>query len=266
MIDQNFLIVLVGLPASGKTTFAILLKETIEQITSYKVKIIDPDKIRNIHFPNKFNSKNEHFVRKTNLERVESALKNNFIVISDDLNYYTSMRHDLKEIAENLKKSFFFIYIATPFEVCVKWNEKRGHTIPNQVISNVNVKFDSFHNYNWDEPLKSYDLSKMENLKIEITNLVKILNTKLKLARISDTPMRNEVQIIDRYHKVLDKQTRLIVGELLKNPELQIYKNRILKLRKLFIKKSLNLSLKDSKISKEYITFLEKNLNLEISY
>ncbi|GAH34915.1 unnamed protein product, partial [marine sediment metagenome] len=91
-------------------------------------------------------------------------------------------------------------------------------------------------------------------------------NNKLKLARISDTARRIEVEIIDQYHEVLDKQTRLIVGELLKNPELQIYKNRILKLRKLFIKKSLNLSLKDSKISKEYITFLEKNLNLEISY
>ena len=266
MIDQNFLIILVGLPASGKTTFAFMLKETLEQITPYKVKIIDPDKIRSIHFPNKFNSKNESFVRKTNLEGIESALKNNFIVISDDLNYYTSMRHDLKEIAEKLKKTFFFIYITTPFEVCVKWNEKRGYTIPNQVISNVNVKFDPFHNYNWDKPLKSYDLSKLESLKIEITNLVKILNTKLRLERIDDTTKKNEVKIIDQYHKVLDKQTRLIVGELLKNPELQIYKNRILKLRKLFIKKSLNLSLKDSKISKEYITFLEKNLNLEISY
>ena len=248
MIDQNFLIVLVGLPASGKTTFAILLKETLEQITPYKVKIIDPDKIRNFHFPDKFNSKNEHFVRKTNLERVESALKNNFIVISDDLNYYTSMRHDLKEIAKNLKKSFFFIYIATPFEVCVKWNEKRGYTIPNQVISNVNIKFDSFHNYSWDKPLKSYDLSKTENLKIEIANLIKTFHTKLKLARISDTTRRNEVQIIDRYHKVLDKQTRLIVGELLKNPELQIYKKKKFKIRKIFYKKKLKLIDKVEKI------------------
>ena len=38
MIDQNFLIILVGLPASGKSTFAYKLKEKLESNFQNKVK------------------------------------------------------------------------------------------------------------------------------------------------------------------------------------------------------------------------------------
>ncbi|MFX1258837.1 MAG: adenylyl-sulfate kinase, partial [Promethearchaeota archaeon] len=103
MVKNNFLICLTGLPASGKTTFANQLKDIIEKrINNFKVKVVDPDKIRGNLTPHEFNYNNEQIIRKKNLEDIQNGLKQGYIVISDDLNYYTSMRHDLKEIAENL--------------------------------------------------------------------------------------------------------------------------------------------------------------------
>ena len=55
VVNQNFLVCLTGLPASGKTTFANKLKILLEQkFNFFRVKIIDPDKIRENLSPNKF--------------------------------------------------------------------------------------------------------------------------------------------------------------------------------------------------------------------
>ena len=102
IITKNFLIILTGLPASGKTTFARMLKKGLEKkINSHKIKIIDPDEIRTSLSYGKFDPTKEQIVREKNLAKVEKSLKEGYIVISDDLNYYTSMRHDLKNISDD---------------------------------------------------------------------------------------------------------------------------------------------------------------------
>jgi len=160
LIKDNFLICLVGLPASGKTTFAYQLKETIEKlIENFDVIIIDPDKIRNQLSPKKFDYRKEQIVRERNFKAIYASLQDKNIVISDDLNYYSSMRHDLKEIADKLEVKFFIIHITTPLKTCLNWNKKRGKPIPNKVIKKVYNKFDKFDKYNWDYPIIEYDPS-----------------------------------------------------------------------------------------------------------
>ena len=120
------LIALTGLPASGKSYFANKLNQHFKKKSDqFKVKVVDPDRIRSEITPNKFHHEKEQIVRKLSLNEVKNALENGFIVISDDLNYYTSMRHDLKRIADDLKRKLFIIHIATPLEVCIEWNQKR---------------------------------------------------------------------------------------------------------------------------------------------
>ena len=154
LIKDNFLICLVGLPASGKTTFAYQLKGTIEKnIENFNVIIIDPDKIRDQLSPKKFDHRIEQSVRERNFKAINTSLKDNNIVISDDLNYYSSMRHDLKKIADRLEIKFFIIHIATPLKICLNWNKKRGKPIPKSVIKKVYNKFDTFDKYNWDHPI-----------------------------------------------------------------------------------------------------------------
>jgi len=266
LINQNYLIILVGLPSSGKSLFALKLKVLIEKRHShFKVKIVDPDKIRNAITPIRFDYKKERIVRKKNLKEIKLGLKKDFIVISDDLNYFSSMRHDLKKIADNLNKKYFLIHIATPIEQCIKWNNERGNPIPNQVIYNINEKFDSFGGYTWDIPIKVYDLSQKLNMESVLEDLIKYIERSLTYIQVNLGTLNKENGATIKYHQNLDRETRKVVGKLLNNSNYTNIKKEILRERKLFINLNLNKFLKKSEISKKFIAYLEKQLKIDIS-
>lgn len=265
MGKQNFLICLVGLPASGKSTLAFKLKEFIEQnVDKFKVKIIDPDKIRDEIAPDKFNPKKEQLVRKRYLEQIEKALKEGYGVISDDLNYYTSMRHDLKLIADGLNLNFFIVHVSTPLEICLEWNIQRGKPIPSSVIKKIHRKFDGFDKYRWDYPTARINLSEVKDFDATFNNL---LNTffyqaekvykKKKEKKVSPSP--------PQYNERLDTITRKIVSEVLKKQEFHIKKKKILACRKDFIRLYLDKSLDEPLLAQTFKKYLEKNLNIKIS-
>jgi tRNA uridine 5-carbamoylmethylation protein Kti12 len=266
VVHNNFLICLTGLPASGKTTFAIILKKKIEEVfDTYTVKIIDPDIIRQSITPDKFEYKLEPEVREKNLLIIEKELQNGSIVISDDLNYYTSMRHDLKKLADNLKIYFFIINISTPVEICLKWNKLRGEPIPNKIIKNINKKFDDFGKYNWDNPEAIYDVSQIHDLNKEIEVLVERIKNKVKTLKEPLDKKQKLKDISNLDNQNLDKITRVYVGKLLQNSEFLSMKKSIIKVRKLYIKNYKNKFLKESDIAKSFKEYLEKRLNILIS-
>jgi tRNA uridine 5-carbamoylmethylation protein Kti12 len=265
LFNQNFLICLVGLPASGKTTFANLLKITLKKVfNKADVKIIDPDLIRQKLTSNEFNHKKEYIVRKTNLEVIKSELKLGNIVISDDLNYYSSMRHDLKQIADDLMVDFFIIHIATPFKTCVKWNVKRGEPIPNDVINKVREKFDLFNKYHWDYPIATYDLSENNDLSIIIQEFLTILENKMK-QRNRNIILEKTKNSSNKYNENLDKLTRTYVGKLVLDPNFSPIKKKIFKLRKTFIKKNKNKEQSEAEILRSFRIYLEKILKIKLS-
>jgi len=262
---HNILIILTGLPASGKSTFAYKLKIFIESTKEHaKVKIVDPDKIRDKISPQKFDYSKEHTVREKNLKEVKSALKKGYTVISDDLNYFTSMRHDLKQISEDLKKEYFIIHIATPIEYCVLWNDKRGNPIPNQVIHNIKKKFDEFGSYSWDIPIEKYDLSTLDHFDNKFENLMEKIEKRLNLRQIS-IKESNQKDTINEYHQLLDRVTRSLVGNLLQKYNDTKLKKKILINRKEFIKVYLNQPLKEKEISKAFFVFLKKKIKVDFS-
>jgi tRNA uridine 5-carbamoylmethylation protein Kti12 len=263
MIKKNFLICLTGLPASGKTSFAHALKLILEKnLKLMKVNIIDPDEIRKKLYPEIFDPTQEQHVRNKNVHDIKHALQEGFIVISDDLNYYTSMRHDLKEISENVGVTFYIVHISTPFERCLKWNEKRGKPIPDQVIFKIREKFDAFGKYSWDYPDAIYDLSQYDNLDDVAEDFLDIImkdsmgsrNSELEKAKI------NYNSNLD--HERIDRITRMVVGEILQNPESLSKKKDILEYRKKYIKASLNKSLSKLEIITSFKEYLEKKLKI----
>ncbi len=265
MIRQNFLIALIGLPSSGKSRFAQVLANVIEKKQKpFKVKIIDPDKIRESISSDIFDYKKEKLVREHNLKAVEKALEEGYIVISDDLNYYTSMRHDLKEIADDCGVKLYMIHIATPIETCLKWNEERGKTIPNDVIKKINKKFDVFEKYNWDFPDAKYDLSQIINIEEKAKELMNFIERDLKDLGHFIVKKKYSNNQLTIYHEKLDRISRNIVGILLKNSNFISLKKDILKTRKFFVKENLNKSLKESEISKSFKIYLEKRLKIKI--
>jgi len=266
LIKQNFIIILTGLPSSGKTTFADQLKAILEKkFVDLKVKIVDPDIIRNKILPQNFNHEKEQLVRRENLNKIKKLLQNGYIVISDDMNYYSSMRHDIKEIAEELNLKFFIIHISTPLKVCLEWNRIRGSPIPDSVIKKINQKFDNFNKYSWDFPEAVFDLSQGESLKKKIEKLVHHFFINLKPPKnefLTDLKLEN---LYWRDNENLDKTTRHIVGKLLQKSRYLHFKHKIIKLRKIFVKNNKNKSLNIQEITNNFKLYLEKNLNIKIS-
>lgn len=266
LVNKNFLICLTGLPASGKTTFASKLKEILEKkFTKLTVSIIDPDIIRHTMAPNKFNYTLEPIVRERNLTEITKELSKGNIVISDDLNYYSSMRHDLKNLAENFNVNFFIIHISTPFETCLTWNEIRGEPIPNTTIKKINRKFDNFGKYSWDYPEAIYDISRIQDLNKEIEDLVERIKNKVSTSKEILEKEDRVKEFFNLDNENLDKITRVYVGKLLQNSEFISMKKNIIKTRKLFVKLYKNKSLKESEIANIFKEYLEKRLNIIIS-
>ena len=258
----NYLLCLVGFPASGKSTFARKFKEIIEQkIEDVRVKIIDPDLIRESITRGEFDHEKEKIVRKKNLKLIKKALSNGNIVISDDLNYYSSMRHDLMEVAENMKRRFFIIHIATPLEVCLKWNEKRGKKIPDEVIQNVSNKFDDFNRYGWDKPMDIVDLSDVSNISDKIEQVITTISIKMNEDNFSTRRELDTKRYSNHTNERLEKISRKYVGSLLKNPENRQIKEKILELRKRFVTENLNKSLSKSEISRALKVYFDNSLN-----
>jgi tRNA uridine 5-carbamoylmethylation protein Kti12 len=175
------------------------------------------------------------------------------------------MRHDLKNIAENLSLKYFIIHISTPLEICVKWNEERGKPIPNSVIINISQKFDDFGKYNWDIPIANYDLSKLKDLNQYIERLINLFiqNLKILKARTEKKEFIKQTSSLD--NEKLDRITRKIVGDLLRTPKYSSLKNNIIKYRKMYVKTRANTVLSESDIVKTFKQYLEKSLNIKIS-
>ncbi|MFX1366693.1 MAG: AAA family ATPase [Promethearchaeota archaeon] len=266
MVNQNFLICLVGLPASGKSTFANALKIGLtKKFDNLNVKIVDPDIIRHNLTPDEFDHDKEQIIRKENLNVIRRELERGNIVISDDLNYYTSMRHELKVIAEMLNLMFFMIYVATPIEICLKWNNYRGNPIPNNVIKKINERIDEFNKYKWDRPDLVYDLSRDKDLNHIINETLAKIQKKRKSrnTKLEVLVLNNNQKNLD--NESLDKITRIYVSSLLHNSTYLPLKKKIIKLRKDYVKENRNKALKKSEILITFKKFLEKKLNIKVS-
>ncbi len=251
----------MGLPASGKTTFADFLKKKLNLYFHAEVKIIDPDLLRDSLSLKSFDFQNEPRIREEALEKVRKYLKRGIIVINDDLNYYTSMRHDLKSIADDLGINFYTIHISTPLELCFKRNEKRGKPIPNEVIQKIHNKFDNFKKYKWDYPFKTYTATQSRDPVNFIEELTNEIAEDLKKTT-KKTTVRNSIHSSNL--AALDLITRKYVGRLLDVPQNLSQKDEILKYRKFFIKKRRR-DLTDIKtILEDFKIYLAQNLNINL--
>jgi tRNA uridine 5-carbamoylmethylation protein Kti12 len=251
----------VGLPASGKTTFADILKKKLNLYFQAEIKTIDPDLLRDTLSPKIFDFQNEPNVREETLKKVRKYLKKGIIVINDDLNYYSSMRHDLKSIADDLRINFYIIHISTPLELCLKRNEKRGKPIPNKVIQKIHNKFDNFKKYKWDHPFRTYTSTQSRDPVKFIEDLIIKIAEDLRKTTITTTVRKtlHSSNLAD-----LDLITRKYVGKLLDVPQNLSHKDDLLKYRKSFIKKRKKDLTDTETILEDFKSYLAQNLDINL--
>ncbi len=182
------LILLMGLPASGKSTFAKLLQEFLSFESQFEsIGIIDIDQIREEKFGKVFNPEKEPEVQNEKFQRVTHELHPNNLVIVDDLHYYISMRHRYHELAKKMQGIYIPIYFSTPMRICEKWNTGRGTPIPNHLIHEINKKFDEPGlKYKWDTPKLEINFNQL-SLEAAIDIAVKNITLELEKCQVASS-------------------------------------------------------------------------------
>ena len=149
---------LVGLPASGKSTFAQLIAQ------AENCEIISTDDIRAELYGNPTIQGNWHSIETEAINGIVNKLTNSKNVIYDATNFKRSFRIDfLQKVTKKVKSKkvkvknnkielervgdrdltanfdFYCIawYLNTPLETCIAWNQKRLRQVPEAVIKNM---------------------------------------------------------------------------------------------------------------------------------
>jgi O-phosphoseryl-tRNA(Sec) kinase len=208
----QFLLVLCGIPASGKTTLAEQLVTTLR--SDYNVELVSTDYWRDEVYYSNFKPENERNVRAIALQRTKELLSTGHSVVHDDSNYYESMRHDLYNLAAEQGCAFGVIHVATPINVALKWNLLREQAVPTEVVEQISERFDiPGLKYSWDLPIVRLDMSTIGPEEA-------ISEIRRRMSRL--VPILPEVKSSPGTSEEYDKYTRDIVCVFLeREPALQ---------------------------------------------
>lgn len=145
-MDKPILYMLVGLPCSGKSVKAQAIAE------EHNATVFSSDSLREELFNDVNHQKDNAKLFNELHRRIKECLKDgkNAIYDATNINYKRRMAFiaELKSIP--CKK--ICILMATPFEVCLKRNEKRERKVPEYVIERMCLNFDvPWYFEGWDE-------------------------------------------------------------------------------------------------------------------
>ncbi len=241
-MSQNYpyLLILCGLPSSGKTTVSKHVASLLEDKHNISTMVISSDDFRDMvsYSAKGFKPERETSVKVLYEQAIAAGLENGFLVISDDLNYYKSMRSDLRQIAKRAGADYDIVFVDTPVEQAIKWNQERGSPIPSSLIEEINQKFDPPKgDYKWDTPLAIVDSSRQSYA--EIANLIVTAVLKRLANPIRSKPKKSSKDEKSLRARGIERETRKSMMEVMtryKNPDLGISLSRI---RKEVVKKSL---------------------------
>lgn len=129
------LFMMIGLPASGKSTLA-------EQIAkSEDAEIVSSDNIRKELYGDENIQGDNNKVFRILQERIINGLKNNKNMIYDATNINYKRRMEFLQKIRKLKIEKIAIMVATPYEQCLIRNSQRERQVPEEVIKRMYFNF-----------------------------------------------------------------------------------------------------------------------------
>lgn len=130
MSRKNTLVVLVGVPGSGKTTFAKLLKEG-------GMVHVSTDEIREEILGSASNQEQGNKIFSIAYERMQEAGKEKKDCVFDATNRTARDRRALIERAQGYFDFVICYYANTDLQTCLKRNQERERQVPQKVIEKM---------------------------------------------------------------------------------------------------------------------------------
>ena len=116
---KNKLVVLRGLPGSGKTTFA---KQLVDR---FGYKRFNKDDLKEMLDNGFYSRKNEAFITEVMYTMITMALKNKFDVIVDNVNFHPYHLRRCTDIAEKSEAELVIHNFEASLEVCIERDLQR---------------------------------------------------------------------------------------------------------------------------------------------
>ena len=122
---------LIGLPGSGKSTFARKLNQQIPDSV-----IISTDEIRGRVFGDEAIQGDWNRLAQVAMEQIKLAIAYNQPIIYDATNVDIAWRSSFLDQVDALNAEWIAWWINTPLAICQQRNQKRSRQVPNHVIEN----------------------------------------------------------------------------------------------------------------------------------
>jgi predicted kinase len=127
-------LILQGLPASGKSTIA-------KQLVEEGYVRTNKDELRAMMYGSAFSKRSEKMVCAIRDKIINTALKAGGDVVIDDTNFNPKHVAQIKNIARNYGAEVEVRLIDTPVEVCIERNAKRENPIPEVAIYGMHKQY-----------------------------------------------------------------------------------------------------------------------------
>lgn len=134
-MNKQKLVIMRGLPASGKSTYA---KQLVEE---QGYKRINKDDLRAMIDNGKWSEKNEEEILNFQTRMIELWLSMHHSVVVDDTNFSERHIKRFNNIADNHKVEMEIKFIDTPLWECIERDSKREHPVGKKVIINMYNKY-----------------------------------------------------------------------------------------------------------------------------
>lgn len=187
------IIMMKGLPASGKTTYAKELVDTQKYVR------VNKDDLRSMMDNGKWSKGNEKRVLRLRDQIIRDAVKSGSSVVVDDTNFEDRHRDRIAALAEECGADFEVLFIDTPLEECISRNEQRANKVPISVINNMYKKYIA--------PLREKHVE--YNDKLDEAILVDVDGT---LAHIDSNNPRNPYDASRAHEDILDDAVSLLTA------------------------------------------------------
>lgn len=134
---MNTVYMLVGLPASGKSTWA---KDLVDRDS--KVKRINKDDLRNMMQNGKYTPEMEQSVLDARNALIINLFRAGFDIVVDDTNLNPEHKKKIEGIANQLDANLSVVdFTYVPIELCIERDSKRANPVGEQVIRDMYNKY-----------------------------------------------------------------------------------------------------------------------------